>query len=215
MHQLTIDHDNTSVAISGHRSFSDAHHALLKYVVGADYYLRSVQTTPTHASYELLSLADPDDRAPARHPRVAGIAIIEELAHPAVRAPSPYFAACDACRWLGDHADKWVHGSPTDPGDHYPMSVLTKAHREARGLLDPGALLCEAAYLAGAEHAGAASHQILEALRHNAISAGPATHTPAAVAGVVQALLPANVDEHQIAALIWYYALILWGVSTL
>ena len=46
-----------------------------------------------------------------------------------------YFAACDAQSWIGEHADKWLHGSATDPGYHYPMAVLTIAHGEARYLV--------------------------------------------------------------------------------
>ena len=66
MHQLSIDHDTKSVSISDHPDFDDAHHALMQYVIGADYYLRPVQNAPTHTSYELLRLADDDDsvRAP-------------------------------------------------------------------------------------------------------------------------------------------------------
>jgi hypothetical protein len=54
MHQLTIDHYSESVSITDHADFGDAHRALLKYVVGADYYLRTVQNTAAHTSYELV-----------------------------------------------------------------------------------------------------------------------------------------------------------------
>ena len=79
MHQLSIDHDTKSVSISDHPDFDDAHHALMQYVIGADYYLRPVQNAPTHTSYELLRLADDDDPARVRHPRITGIAVISEL----------------------------------------------------------------------------------------------------------------------------------------
>ena len=213
MHQLTIDHDSQSVAISGHPSFNEAHRALLQYVVKADYYLRAVHTSPERASFELLCLADPDDPAPSRRPHVTGMAVIEELANTGLPAPSPYFAACDAQRWLADHACKWVHGSTSDPGDRHPMSVLTLAHGEASGLLPTGTLLPEAAHLAGAPDAAPADPQTLEALRHNAISGCARTDTPAAVAAAAQQSLPAGVGADQIAVLVWYYTLIAWGAS--
>src|ERR1700741_1116872 len=48
MHQLTIDHHNQPVTITDHPNFDTAHRALLKYVVGADYYLCPVRTTAAH-----------------------------------------------------------------------------------------------------------------------------------------------------------------------
>jgi hypothetical protein len=79
MHQLTINDDRAAVSITGHPSFADAHRALLKYVVGADYYLQLVHRTAAHISYRLLRLPDPDDPRPVRRPHLVGIATIEEL----------------------------------------------------------------------------------------------------------------------------------------
>ena len=213
MHQLTIDHNRQSVSISGHSNFHDAHRALLQYVVGADYYLRPVQTTCDHTSYELLRLAEDNDHAAARHPQVTGVAVIAELTDTQLPVSSPYFAACEAQRWISDHADKWLNGCPGDPGYHYPMAVLTMAHGEAHYHLRAGTLLPEAARLAGADDIAQPDQVTVEALRHNAISNDAGTHSPAAVAAAVQLLLPAGVSDQQTAALIWYYALILWGVN--
>lgn len=213
MHQLTIDHNRQSVSISGHPNFHDAHRALLQYVVGADYYLRPVQTTCDHTSYELLRLAEDNDHAAARDPQVTGVAVIAELTDTQLPVSSPYFAACEAQRWISDHADKWLIGCPGDPGYHYPMAVLTMAHGEAHYHLRAGTLLPEAARLAGADDIAQPDQATVEALRHNAISNDAGTHSPAAVAAAVQLLLPAGVSDQQTAALIWYYALILWGVN--
>jgi hypothetical protein len=79
MHQLTINDERTAVSITGHPSFADAHRALLKYVVGADYYLQLAHRTAAHIRYRLLRLPDPDDPRPARRPHLVGVATIEEL----------------------------------------------------------------------------------------------------------------------------------------
>ena len=79
MHQLTIDDDRTPVAVSGHPSCRDAHRALLRYVIGADRYLHTVDDTAEYTRSQLLRLADPDDPQPARAPRITGTATIEQL----------------------------------------------------------------------------------------------------------------------------------------
>jgi hypothetical protein len=79
MHQLTID--TTTVTVTDHDGPDDARAALLNYAVAGDYYLRSVQTTAAHASYELLRLDDEVEPGHRRNePRIAGTATIEELA---------------------------------------------------------------------------------------------------------------------------------------
>lgn len=213
MHQLTIDHDTQPGSVSDHTDFTDAHQALLKYVVGADYYLRPVQSTAAHTSYELLRLADLDDPAPSREPQVAGVATIEVISDNQLPVASPYFAACDAQTWINDHASKWLHGSSTDPGYHYPMSVLTMARGEARFYLRAGALLDEAAALAAVDNTARPDQTTLETLRHNAVHNRGSLDNPAAIAAAVQQLLPAQTTTHQTATLIWYYTLLLWGVS--
>jgi hypothetical protein len=80
MHQLTIA-AGTTVTVTEHDGPDDARAAILNYAVAGDYYLRPVQTTAAHTSYELLRL---DDQVEPRHrphePRIAGTATIEELA---------------------------------------------------------------------------------------------------------------------------------------
>ena len=213
MHQLTIDHDSQPVTITAHPSFDDAQRALLKYVVGADYYLRPVQTTAARTSYQLLRLADPDDPEAARDPRSTGAATIEELPDTELPVSATYFAACDAQRWIADHAGTWLHGSATDPGYHYPMAVLTMAHGEARCLLRAGTLLPEAARLAGADDLACPDQAALEALRHTAISSHSSRDDPVGIADAVAPLAPAGTGDHQRAALIWYYTLIRWGAG--
>lgn len=213
MHQLTIDHDTQPGCVSDHADFTDAHQALLKYVVRADYYLRPVQTTDSHTSYELLRLADLDDPRPSREPQVAGVATIEVISESELHVAAPYFVACDAQTWINDHAAKWLHGSSTDPGFHYPMAVLTMARGEARFYLRAGVLLSEAAALAGVANTVRPDQALVEALRHNAVRNTVALNNPAAIADAVQALLSVETTTHQTAALIWYYALLLWGVS--
>lgn len=79
MHRLTIDHRSRPARVSAHPSFADAHRALLRYVISADYYLHLVDEAAAHTRYELLRLADVDSPAPARHPQLAGSAVIEAL----------------------------------------------------------------------------------------------------------------------------------------
>lgn len=213
MHQLTIDHGTQPGCVSDHADFTDAHQALLKYVVRADYYLRAVHTSDAHTSYELLRLADLDDPRPCREPRVAGVATIEVMSDNELPVAAPYFVACDAQTWLDDHAAKWLHGSSTDPGYHYPMAVLTMARGEARFYLPAGVLLTEAAALAGVDNTVRPDQTLVEAVRHNAVRNTVALDDPAAIADAVQALLPAETTKHQTAALIWYYALLRWGAS--
>lgn len=213
MHQLTIDHDAKSVSVTEHPNYGHAHRALLDYVVGADYYLRAVQNCPAHTSYELLRLADDE---PTRDPHITGIATIEEHHAEDMSVPSPYFSACEARRWIDDHAVTWHHGSDTDPGYRYPMAVLGAAHGEAHFLLRAGTLLPEAARLAGAQSARHPDQDTLEMLRHNAmaLAGGDTPQSPAGLATEVQRHLPADVTAHQTAALIWWTALLIWGAST-
>ena len=213
MHQLTIDHDSQRGSISDHPDFTDAHQALLKYVVRADYYLRPVQNTAAHTSYELLRLADLDDPWPSREPQIAGVATIEVVSHNEPQVASPYFAACGAQTWISDHASKWLYGASTDPGHNYPMAVLTMARGEARFYLRAGTLLSEAAALAGVDNPTRPDQATVEALRHNAVRNSSVLDNPASIAAAVQQLLPAATTKHQTAVLIWYYALLLWGVS--
>jgi hypothetical protein len=93
------------------------------------------------------------------------------------------------------------------------MTVLTMAHAEAHYTLRAGTLLPEAAQLAGVEDSHEPGQPTVEALRHNAICTVTDTRSPAAVATAVQQLLPAGVSDQQTAALVWYYALILWGAN--
>ena len=213
MHHLTIDHHNETVTITDHPSFDDAHRTLLKYVVAADYYLRPVQNTAAHTRYQLLRPADPDDPKPRRDPRITGTATITELPETGLPVAATYFAAGDARRWIGEHADKWLHGSASDPGYHHPMAVLTIAHGEAHCFLHAGTLLPEAARLGGVDDLAHLDQKVIKALRHSAISSNTNPDHSAVIAQEVQRLLPARTGDHHTAALIWYYTLIRWGAT--
>ena len=170
MYLLTIDHDSRAVSISDHPDFDAAHSTLLEYVAGADYYLKPIQTTQPHTSYELVQLLD-DDTEPLqrrREPRTAGHAVIEHRPEPVKLADSPYYVAVAAQRWITDHAPLWTHGADTDPGAHYPLAVFTAAQAEGRCWFSAGTLLREAANLAGVEPIARPDQATLEALRHTA-----------------------------------------------
>jgi hypothetical protein len=216
MHRLTIDHGH-SVTITDHPDRDSAHGALLHYIVGADYYLRPIQDSPTHITYELLELCDPDE-CDHRHdrPRSVGRATIEDLAAAgAVPADSPYNAAAAAQRWIEDHHVLWNHGADTDPGARYPLAILTAARAEARYLFSAGALLREAAHLAGVEPIGHPDQNLLEDLRHTAITQAKSTPEPrpAEIAGAVQEVIHDDTPSAVTAALIWWYALLTWGAT--
>ena len=216
MYQLSIDHGR-SVTISDHPDRDDAHGALLRYVIGADYYLRPIQLGGAHSSYELLQLgelAEPD-RELYRGPRCAGHAVIEELATQAsVPADSPYNAAAAAWHWIDDHRDIWDHGSDTDAGTRYPLAVFTAARAEARCWFSAGTLIREAAHLAGVEPIANPDQAPLENLRQAASTATRSCPEPgpAEIAAAVAQFITADTAPGHTAALIWWYALLTWGV---
>ncbi|MDO3013303.1 hypothetical protein P5V34_04785 [Mycobacteroides abscessus subsp. abscessus] len=203
MHTLTIGHTPNPPAISEHSTFGGAHRALLRHAITGDYYLRPTQTTTAHTCYELLSLADLNDPAPARHPRVSGTAVIEQHTAPPLPVPAPYFTACEAHRWLDDHT--LAIASPADPGD-----ILAAARAEARGTQTVGTTLPHAAQLAGIDSLDMPTPHLIEAVRHRATVATNSHHPAAVAAAVTDVLLPETTDQ-QVAALIWYYVLIAWG----
>jgi hypothetical protein len=132
MHKLTIDDDGTPVAISGHSSFHDAHRALLRYAIGADYYLHTVDDTAARTRYRLLRLADPDHPRPGRAPRITGTATIEHLPDTGPPVPSAQLAAPEAHRWIAEHAGTWRHGSATDADDlSHPGQAALEAVRHS------------------------------------------------------------------------------------
>jgi len=53
MYQFIVDAADT-VTVTDHPDRDDAHGQLLRRAVRRDYYLRTVQTTPAHTTYELL-----------------------------------------------------------------------------------------------------------------------------------------------------------------
>lgn len=204
MHQLTIDRPGQDACVTDHDDFQDAHRALIAYVVGADYYLHALDNTTAATSYEMLIVPDNHD-----DPTITGVATIEQRTADELPVPAPYFVACEARRWIGDHQVDWDFGDPR----RYPVAVLSMAQGEARYTLRAGALITEAASLAGACESAMPTLRTLESVRRNAIENIADVTSPAQIATAVQELLPAGATPQQAAALTWYYALIQWGVN--
>jgi hypothetical protein len=211
MYDLTII-TPTDVNTTAHNDFPDAHQALMSHVIAQDLYLHAKWPAPRDSpSFKLLCLDEG-----AHEPRVVAIATIAPA--PAKPVIGPYYSAHDALRWTADHTATWRHGCDTDPGVRYPLAVLTAARAEARrSFVTAGMIFSEVAALsdAGTADVTRPSQHTFERLRDSAIAAGRnATITNAAeLAAAVQAHLTPEITPVQTAALIWYYALILWGVT--
>ena len=210
MHLLTIATD-TATSTTGHDDFADAHRALMSHVIAQDLYLHASWPTPrTAVTFKLVSL-DPADS----QPHITGTATIEPT--PAKPVMGPCYSAEAALRWTADHTATWRHGCDTDPGERYPQPELTAARAEARYWFTAGTIYNEAADLAdvGIADAPRPRQNTFEILRESAITAGRngSITTAAELAAGVQAQLTADLTPQQTAALIWYFALILWGVT--
>ena len=202
MHQLTID--TTTVTVTEHDNPAAAHAALHRYIVDGDYYLRPVHTADGRCRYDLLRLDDdPETAQPPRGPHVAGTATIQEISTAAT-----YSAAWEAQRWIHVATQ---NESRCQLSDSYPEAVLSMAHDAATGRMTYDMLARESAALAETTDTARPDPAILEALRHNAISADTADIYPARLAAAVQHHLPAGSSESSARTLIWFYALCLWG----
>lgn len=99
----------------------------------------------------------------------------------------------------------------------YPLTVLTAARAEARNWLAAGIIYPEVARLsdAASNDVPRPTQHTFERLRDSAAAAGrnKTITTPAELAAAVEAQLTPDITPEQTAALIWYYALILWGVT--
>jgi hypothetical protein len=210
MHQLTIDLGDTKRTVS-YDDFEAAHRMLMSHVVAEDLYLHTDWSSPQPGTTFKLLKVDQD----CTRPRVVGTATIA-LA-PAKPVDAPYYSAQEALRWIADHKAVWMFGADNDPGVRYPLAVLTAARAEARGWFSAGAIYTEAASLAGVDidEVPRPRQVTLLVLRDHAITAGrnASITTAAELADAVQAQLTADITAQQTAALIWYYALILWGVT--
>lgn len=210
MYQLTIDHGVQPSRVSDHTDFGDARQALLTYVVRSDYYLRPIENDAEHTSYELLQLADLDDPAPSRQPVVAAVATIERIE---TLAATAYSVSCPALRWIAEHAVTWTAGAHAESDRAHPIAILAAARGEAHFHLPAGTLFRQAAAFAGIEDGEKPDQIIVEALRHAAVHTGTAERCPTGLATAVTQLLPAHTSRHHLAAHIWYYALLQWGVD--
>ncbi|GAB4987786.1 hypothetical protein MAHJHV58_47320 [Mycobacterium avium subsp. hominissuis] len=210
MHELTIATDDTTNT-TPYNDFDDAFRALMSHVIAEDLYLHAKWPTPrTTTAFKLVHL----DEA-ARQSRIVGTATIAPSTGKPVVAP--YYSAAAALRWTVENTSTWKFGCETDPGARYPLAVLTAARAEACNWFTAGNIYPEAASLsdAGSPDVPRPSQHTFERLRDNAISAARnrTITTPAELADAVAAQLTPDITPEQTAALIWYYALILWGVS--
>jgi hypothetical protein len=210
MHQLTIDLGDTKRTVP-YDDFEAAHRMLMSHVVAEDLYLHTDWSSPQPGTTFKLLKVDQD----CTRPRVVGTATIA-LA-PAKPVDAPYYSAQEALRWIADHEAVWMFGADNDPGVRYPLAVLTAARAEARGWFSAGAIYTEAASLAGVDidEVPRPRQVTLEVLRDHAIAAGRREHplNAADLATEVQRHLTADVTPQQTAALIWWAALLIWGVN--
>lgn len=210
MYELTIT-TAEAAQTTDHHDFPEAHHALMSHVIAEDLYLHATERgTPECPSFTLLHMAERE-----RGTRIVGTATI--AATPAKNVVGNYYSAHAALRWTTEHTVTWRHGCDTDPGVRYPLAVLTAARAEARYSFRAGSIYHEAAALsdAGTAEVPRPSQHLLEQLRHSAVTAGHAQTaiTAAELAAAVETELTENITAEQTAALIWFYALILWGVT--
>lgn len=210
MHELTIDTDDTTNT-TAYNDFADAFRALMSHVIAWDLYLHAKWPTPrTTTAFKLVTLDEV-----ARESRIIGTATIAPAAGKPIVAP--YYSAVAALRWTADHASTWEFGCDADPGVRYPLAVLTAARAEARGWCTAGNVYPEAAGLsdAGTTDVSRPTQHTFERLRDSATAAGRdrTITTAAELAAAVDAQLTPDITPEQTAALIWYYALILWGVT--
>lgn len=218
MHQVTIAPAGAARhLVTQHPDWPTAHRHLIDYVIGLDFYLQAIQTTPPRTSYELLDLGDIAEehrcRAQGRQPRIVGHAVIEELARITVEAP--YYTAATARHWIDNHHVLWEHGADNDPATRYPLTILAAARAEGHYLYCAGTLLPEAAQLAGVDTIPQPDHSLLETLRDTATGRActDAAPSPAALAAAVTEHTTPNTPPAHTAALIWWYALITWGAT--
>jgi hypothetical protein len=210
VYELTIT-TAEAAKTTDHDDFPDAHQALMSHVIAEDLYLHATeQGTRECPRFTLLQMPDDD-----RGTRIVGTATIATAAGKPV--VGNYYSAHAALRWTADHTATWRHGCDTDPGVRYPVAVLTAARAEARYCFRAGTIFHEAAALSDAGNAEVPrpSQHLLEQLRHSAATAGRAQTpiTAAELAAAVETELLQNTTAEQTAALIWFYALILWGVT--
>lgn len=210
MHELTIATDDTTTT-TPHNDFDDAFRALMSHVIAQDLHLHAKWPTPrTTTAFKLVSLDEV-----ARESRIIGTATIAPAAGKPVVAP--YYSAVAALRWTADNTSTWEFGSDTDPGVRYPLTVLTAARAEARNWFAAGNIYPEAASLsdAGTTDVPRPTQHTFERLRDSAAAAATnkTITTPAELADAVNAQLTPDITPQQTAALIWYYALILWAVT--
>ena len=215
MHQLSIDHDTKSVSISDHSDFDDAHRALMTYVVGADYYLRPLGRT--HPPHQLRTAAAwPTTTTPHTFGSPASPARGHHRRSPAPHRQCRRPTTPPATRSAGS-ASTTARGDTDregDPGHRYPMTVLTMAHAEAHYTLRAGSCA------ARSRPTGRSRRQPRRRTAHSR-SLAPQRHlqrrpTPQRrprSPSPSSSCCPPGPSDHQTAALVWYYALILWGAN--
>lgn len=210
MYQLTITVEDVT-STTPFDDLPEAHQALMSHVIAQDLYLHATRPGPPNApSFTLVRLEEG-----ARAPRAAGSATIAPA--PSQPVIGQRYSAEAAMRWTAEHTAAWCHGRHTNPGARYRLAVLAAARDEARGAFPAGTIFGEAVRLsdAGTAEVPRPSQCILERLRRNAISAGrnATINSAGELAAAVGVELSTEITAHQTAALIWYYALIVWAVN--
>lgn len=211
MHLLTVTSDTTTTV--PYDDFDEAHRALMSHVIADDLYLHADWPMPVNvAKFTLVNVDDRDDLT--RRPRVVGTATIA----PYVGGPieSPHYSAGNAQQWINHHEVTWRHGRDHEPGAGLPLALLHAAKAEARHLFTAGTTYNQAAELAGVSHDEARPHQrTFDRLRSVAIELARTKPNLAAddLAEEIRSHLGVDTTEHQTAGLIWWAALLIWGVN--
>lgn len=214
MHLLTVIRDTASTTVTAvpYEDFDEAHRALMSHVIADDLYLHADWPIPVNvAKFTLVNVDDRDELT--RRPRVVGTATIAPFIGGAIES-APYCAR-NAQRWITDHEATWYQGSERDCGARFPLALMHAAQAEARNLFTAGTCYAQAAQLAGVSHDEARPHQrTFDRLRHVAISLARTKPNLSAdeLATEVSSHLGADITEHQTAGLIWWVALLIWGV---
>lgn len=216
IYRLTIA-ATTGISESDHPDWTRAYRALIDYVIDADNYLRLIHAGQPHTSYDLLDLNQTSSpitgRAGApRAPRTVGQALIAKLAGTDIDAP--YYIAAAAQRWINDHQTSTTSASPGNAANRYAATILAYAQAEAQHWFSAGALLHQAAHLAGQEPIPNPHQPTLEALRDNATQKLHHQMRPSQLAATVQEILPADTPAPHIATYIWWTTLLTWGAAT-
>lgn len=212
MHQLTIT-TATDTTTTSHDDFDDAHRAMMSRVIAADLYLHADSPTPPNVTmFTLVDVHNVDELT--RRPRVTGTAVIAPVTGGPV-VPAEH-SAFNALLWISQHDLAWHRDHSHEPSGRFPLAILHAAGAEAHQLFTAGTLYNQAAELAGVSRDEARPHQRTFDHIHAhvvALARSGRTLIPAELAAEVCGHLGKDTSPQQTAALIWWAALVMWGVN--